>query len=357
MIPRPAADSRRPVLPASSPGAMRIQCWMKKSATRPRTCCACIPQWNGQIIGRWATATGWAMRLNQNEQVYWLNEGYPPKPADLQSGAPKLHDDAKGFLLCPACGAILTAPEPVENARGGRRNVRAGSGPDQYGHREGCVRSGNPPTPQALVTEASAEVLRVLVPIPEGMQDAAVKTWGYSMGYALLIGMERLMSWQAAKSISSWKARGSPESTSPFRLRSWTQASGVRVTSGGSRTSSISLRETALEHLDHPNCQTACYRCLKSYSNQRHHEFLQWPVTIPHLRTLADEQPVQKPLERGDDDSPKPWLEAYAAGVGSPLELKFLRLFEKHGFTPEKQVPVAPAQGTRADFHRRLRRS
>jgi len=35
------------------------------------------------------------MRLNQSEQVYWLNEGYPPKPADLQSGTPKLHDDAK----------------------------------------------------------------------------------------------------------------------------------------------------------------------------------------------------------------------------------------------------------------------
>jgi hypothetical protein len=31
--------------------------------------------------------------------------------------------------------------------------------------------------------------------------------------------------------------------------------------------------------------------------------------------------------------------------VGSPLELKFLRLFEAHGFHPEKQVPVSPTQG------------
>ena len=101
----------------------------------------------------------------------------------------------------------------------------------------------------------------------------------------------------------------------------------------------------ALDHLDHPNCQTGCYRCLESYSNQRHHEFLQWPVTIPHLRALADERPAPKPLERGDDDSPRPWLESHAVGVGSPLELKFLRLFEKYGFTPEKQVLVAPADG------------
>lgn len=39
------------------------------------------------------------------------------------------------------------------------------------------------------------------------------------------------------------------------------------------------------------------------------------------------------------------WFEAYAAGVGSPLELRFLRAFEKHGFNPQKQVPVSPNDG------------
>jgi hypothetical protein len=34
-----------------------------------------------------------------------------------------------------------------------------------------------------------------------------------------------------------------------------------------------------------------------------------------------------------------------AAGVGSPLELAFLRLFEAHGFQSQKQVPVAPNTG------------
>lgn len=41
----------------------------------------------------------------------------------------------------------------------------------------------------------------------------------------------------------------------------------------------------------------------------------------------------------------KSWLDAYAEGVGSPLELKFLKEFEKHGFLPEKQVPVSPNDG------------
>ena len=64
--------------------------------------------------------------------------------------------------------------------------------------------------------------------------------------------------------------------------------------------------------------------------------------------------PEALPLQHGDSDDPSPWLEAYVAGVGSPLELKFLRLFEKHGIEVEKQVPVSPDPGGRpisqADF-------
>ena len=100
-----------------------------------------------------------------------------------------------------------------------------------------------------------------------------------------------------------------------------------------------------MDHLDHPDCETACYRCLKSYQNQRYHEFLDWPSIVAHLEGLASEKPQQRPAETGDINDPGPWLEAYEAGVGSPLELKFLRLFEQHGLAVEKQVPVAPSDG------------
>ena len=63
------------------------------------------------------------------------------------------------------------------------------------------------------------------------------------------------------------------------------------------------------------------------------------------MEELRQEPPRRRPLETGDIDDPRPWLEAYAAGVGSPLELKFLRLFEKHGFHPEKQTSVSPTDG------------
>ena len=61
------------------------------------------------------------------------------------------------------------------------------------------------------------------------------------------------------------------------------------------------------------------------------------------LEELAQIVPKSRPLETGDVEDPGPWLEAYEAGVGSPLELKFLRLFEQHGFSPQKQVPVGPS--------------
>jgi hypothetical protein len=110
----------------------------------------------------------------------------------------------------------------------------------------------------------------------------------------------------------------------------------------------------ALEHLEHEGCETACYRCLKAYQNQRHHEALVWPRITPDLEALAEREPEPRPLQVGDIDDPRPWLEAYAAGVGSPLELRFLRLFEQHGFQPARQVQIAAeADGppiTIADF-------
>jgi hypothetical protein len=105
------------------------------------------------------------------------------------------------------------------------------------------------------------------------------------------------------------------------------------------------LASRAIDHLDHRDCETACYRCLKSYYNQRYHHLLAWPQALPALEELRQQPPRRRPLETGDIDDPRPWLEAYAAGVGSPLELKFRRLFEEHGFHPETQVPLSPSEG------------
>lgn len=103
-------------------------------------------------------------------------------------------------------------------------------------------------------------------------------------------------------------------------------------------------RQPAVVRPSKSKCQLG-YRCLKSYYNQRYHDQLVWPLAMPYLEELRQAEPHRRPLETGDIDDPRPWLEAYAAGVGSPLELKFLRLFEQHGFHPDKQVPVSPTDG------------
>jgi hypothetical protein len=109
-----------------------------------------------------------------------------------------------------------------------------------------------------------------------------------------------------------------------------------------------SVCAAAIEHLDHPGCEAACYRYLKTYQKQRFHGFLNWTSAMDSLETLASTSVSEIPLQGSELDDPRPWLEAYSAGVGSPLELKSMRLFEQHGFHPEKQVAVSPQEGARA---------
>ena len=68
---------------------------------------------------------------------------------------------------------------------------------------------------------------------------------------------------------------------------------------------------------------------------------MNWPHVMPDLEQLADKAPEALPAKLVDSADPGPWLEAYDAGVGSPLELKFLRLLEEHGVALEKQVAVS----------------
>ena len=130
------------------------------------------PQWDGRVTGRWDIGNGWSLRLSQDEEVRWLNEGKTPSPRDLEQGVPTLHPQNKGYLLCPNCGHILTAPV-VEHApeRGDneRTEIRARrmtlvtppTAPkrrrDPEGSRDHNLRKGrNPP----LVAPGSRDVRR-----------------------------------------------------------------------------------------------------------------------------------------------------------------------------------------------------
>lgn len=307
------------------------------------------PQWGGDVVGRWTTGPGWGLRLSRNEEVRWLNEGPPPGPAERASNQ-LLTEDAAGYRLCASCGNILSIPITATTGKGARRQPRAGgSAQDPFGHRQGCPEAGREPIPTALMTTTRAEVLRLLAPVPDGADAEDLTTWGLTLGYALRLGMRHRYMLDGPE--IEFLLEGPWEVSQQGRTYQQMALSFIDPSVGGSgylprianELHLVAVR--AIEHLDHANCTTACYRCLKSYENQRHHERLRWPRISADLHALAETPPSGRPLERGDIDDPTPWLEAYTAGVGSPLELRFLRLFAAHGFHPECQVPVSPDGG------------
>ena len=255
---------------------------------------------------------------------------------------------AKGYLVCPSCGRMLRQPEP-EKAAGGRRNAKTRKKRDDIGHTEGCPRRGSNPVPLAISTAEQIEVLRLLVPVPALSEKDQWTSWGMSLGYSLLAGIQHFFMLGSGELDfeleGPWQTGDAEARYSMLSLAFIDPSLGgsgylVRIAEQFHKTA-----EQAIEHLDHPDCETACYRCLKSYYNQRYHQELRWPQVMPALEGLAGAAPQHRARETGDIDDPRPWLEAYAAGVGSPLELAFLRLFDVHDFHPQKQVPVAPSPG------------
>jgi hypothetical protein len=311
-----------------------------------RNLVAFYPQWNGEVFERWSVGPGWQLQLRRNEEVRWLNEGLEPTDAERERGL-LLHDNARGFCLCNLCGRQLVIP-PADDA-GARRRARTGNARDPFGHATSCTRAGQPPQPSGIVTSIAAEVLRLVAFIPEGFDPAALEEWTHSLGAALRIGIRHHLLLDGSE--IEFEPEGPWQESIDAGSFQRVSLTFVDPSVGGSGYIPRIAREfhliaqRALEHLNHPNCETACYRCLKSYQNQRHHDKLRWPAIIPDLQQLAESAPQPLPLERGDTNDPRPWIEAFAAGVGSPLELRFLRLFEQHGFHPERQIPVSSADG------------
>jgi hypothetical protein len=291
---------------------------------------------------------GWGLALWRNERVLWMNEGPPPSAAELENNSPRLHNDGKGFMVCGVCGSILAIPQEQPGARG-RRRAQQGQ-EDAFGHRRDCPQRGQPPVPAAIFADGFTEILRLVIPVPADLAADKHEVWGLSLGYSLRIGIRQFYMLDGTE--IDFELEGPWGRTVNGQKINYVALSFIDATLGGTGylpkvAADLNLvAKRAIAHLDHKNCDSACYRCLKTYANQRYHDKLQWPLAMPMLEALADQAPVVQRLEIGDTHDPKPWLDAFAAGVGSPLEHRFLRLFEQHGFKPEKQVPISVPDGT-----------
>jgi len=118
------------------------------------------------------------------------------------------------------------------------------------------------------------------------------------------------------------------------------------------------VSRAALEHLDGHDCPNSCYRCLRSYRNQRLHRLLDWRLAVPYLRALTGEKVIQEGPIQGIQPVPgnvgTEWDEARAQGCESPQELNLLKAIRTDGSLPEptKQHEVWDDGRvlTRADF-------
>jgi superfamily II DNA/RNA helicase len=299
------------------------------------------PQHNGQVVGRAALPTGWAATLSQAEEIRWVNEWKPPSENEKKAGA-YLHENARGFYLCPSCGRLLKV---VTEKKKAQQKPRKGADGDAYGHWPKCPRAGTPPVPRAITTSLAAMTLRLSVEVQAGLDDADYLTWGHSLGASLRRGLRSVYALDGSE--VEYELEPLYEATHDGIKVKRGSLLFIDGAVGGSGFLQRALGEfhlvarAAQEFLRHDGCESSCYRCLKSYDNQRFHEYLSWPRIAGDLEVLAAEAPVVGVV---DPDPARPWREAYAAGVGSPLEHKFLKLFDAHGVAVDKQVPVGPAE-------------
>lgn len=313
------------------------------------------PSWHTQtaqpVAARWQLPDSWRLEWRRGERVVWLNEG---------------QTDPDGFKmryrLCPECGKVTDPPKEVKTTKGkGRKAPAKANQPDPYGHAANCTLRGQPVDGAALFAEAQVETLRLLFPWPgDPDKPAALELgrWALTLGYALVIGAERYYALAEGDLDVLWEGLRLQTTLDgkPFQEGVLTV---IDPNIGGSGYLEKMAEEfnrvaaAALHHLDHDDCESACYRCLKSYHNQRYHNQLAWPLVTSTLTGLSEASPILLPLTAIEVANPRPWLEAYAAGCASPLEHHCLNLLTTAGLNPVKQHPITDDTGrafTVADF-------
>lgn len=288
------------------------------------------------VSGRWQLPDSWLLEWRRGETVVWLNEGL------LDNNGFKM-----GYRLCPDCGKMIQPP-PDDSKNGKGRKAPAKGKDKLMGHSENCVRKGQAIPIASLYADAKVETLRLLFIWPGDPENRdeyqALESWALTLGYALLAGAERHFALASSDLDVLWE--GIRRRKSGDTVYNEGIITFIDPNIGGSgylekMASEFDLVATsALRHLDHDDCESACYRCLKTYTNQRFHERLYWPAIISTLQGLTKSEPKQRPLSGADIRDPQPWIDAYQAGCDSPLELRMLNLLKGAGFNPQQQYAI-----------------
>jgi hypothetical protein len=299
------------------------------------------------VAAAWAVGD-WRMELRPQETIWWINHG----PLEQQEGGESL-GRAEGFRMCPNCGEMvkpMPAP-PKEEPKRGRRQVRDPKA-DQDPHAKRCTGE---PRSVALGHQTKADTLRLNVSGLEELGDDGV-AWAWSVGFALLEGARRHFELDDDDLDVIVLTKKDSDGTNRALEILWVDkilgGSGII----GAFIGEFSLvAQSAVRHLQGHDCANSCYRCLRSYRNQRVHGVLNWRLALPYLQVAAvsDVVPMAPTPTPPSGEGPE-WDEARSEGCESPLELRLLRAIRTAGLPePQKQHEVYDSRGrllTRADF-------
>ena len=297
----------------------------------------------------------WALDLRAQEEIWFINHGLKEVGSLAEDRA-----TSPGFVLCPTCGDYF---DKTEQKRLGKPAKGGGAVADA---REALAphakRCGGTPDHFSLGHRQKADTLRLVVPDPATLGDDAT-AWSWSLLYALVQGAVRLFEVDEddLEAYVLTRSRRDEDGTTHEEPLDLLLIDPVLGGSGLLRRLAEHLpavAKAALQHLDGHECPDSCYRCLRTYRNQRHHQRLDWHLAVPYLRALTGETVVEAGKVQGIQPVPKnegpDWDEARAEGCESPQELNLLKAIRADGTLPEpvKQFEVWDGGRllTRSDF-------
>ena len=297
----------------------------------------------------------WALDLRQQESLWFINHGLKAhgKVGDEKAESP-------GFRLCPTCGDYFGEKEREKAKSAKSKAVAKDSRSRIDAHAKRCAGT---PRDYSIAHKLRADTLRLYTPEMSKLGDDGV-AWAWSMVYAMIQGAMRLFD------IDENDIEGhvltktvTEEGRQPYEKVLdilWID----RIIGGSGTLQRLAahfpkVATAALKHLDDHDCPNSCYRCLRSYRNQRRHSLLDWRLVVPFLRALSGETVSEPVLIKGVaavsslTEGPD-WEEAKAEGCESPQELRLLKAIRADGGLPEPDKQHEVYEGnrllTRADF-------
>jgi len=246
----------------------------------------------------------WQLRRSRRRHIHIFNRGL-------------ISDGARGFTVCLVCGTYRSAGQLRSDAL--RPAPLRGSA---TGHAEFCHVAGWPlprddpaenPFPEVvrnlhLHVAVEGDILEIPLPLPIATEYLSGDyRWVVSMAQAIKLGLQLEM-FVGPRSIGNFVAIDRPLGAA--------EGAAARLIfydtlPGGSgylrrlheRFPDIAAR--AHDHLTACECESACYRCLKEYWNQREHALLDKQLILPTLAMMAQTattrpQPALSQRERFD---------------------------------------------------------